>query len=151
RTVRTHTAACSDRKHVAGSLQRRRHRRSGRPLDAACRRPSGVEPRGGCRSAPSLASRRRPLDAMTPVLERVDRAFEIEPFRDYLALEAGNSANTVEAYARDIRRLGEFAVSKGIAGPAQIKRALLRDFVYLLKDLGLSAATIRRQISAIRT
>jgi len=88
---------------------------------------------------------------MTPVLERVDRAFEIEPFRDYLALEAGNSANTVEAYARDIRRLGEFAVSKGIAGPAQIKRALLRDFVYLLKDLGLSAATIRRQISAIRT
>jgi integrase/recombinase XerD len=28
---------------------------------------------------------------------------------------------------------------------------LLRDFVYLLKDLGLSAATIRRAVSAIRT
>jgi integrase/recombinase XerD len=88
---------------------------------------------------------------MTPVLERIDRAFEIESFRDYLALEAGNSVNTVEAYARDVRRLGEFATTKGIAGPQQITRTLLRDFVYLLKDLGLSPATIRRQISAIRT
>jgi integrase/recombinase XerD len=88
---------------------------------------------------------------MTPVLERIDRAFEIESFRDYLALEAGNSVNTVEAYARDVRRLGEFATSKGIPGPQRITRTLLRDFVYLLKDLGLSPATIRRQISAIRT
>jgi integrase/recombinase XerD len=88
---------------------------------------------------------------MTTVLEQIDRAFEIESFRDYLALEAGNSANTVEAYARDVRRLGEFATSKGVAKPAGVTRPLLRDFVYLLKDLGLSPATIRREVSAIRT
>ena len=88
---------------------------------------------------------------MTPVLERIDRVFEIESFRDHLALEAGNSANTVEAYARDIRRLAEFATSKGATEPAQITRTLLRDFVFLLKDLGLSPATIRREISAVRT
>jgi integrase/recombinase XerD len=47
--------------------------------------------------------------------------------------------------------LADFAVSRGIREPGRITRRLLRDFVYLLKDLGLSAATIRRQVSAIRT
>lgn len=81
----------------------------------------------------------------------IDRAFFIEGFRDYLSLEAGNSPNTVEAYARDIRRLGEFALSKRVAGPADLSRAQLRDYLFLLKDLGLAAASIRRAISAIRT
>jgi integrase/recombinase XerD len=89
---------------------------------------------------------------MTAALhERVDRAFWLESFRDFLALEAGHSANTVDAYLRDLRRLGEFALTRGIADPAGLSRSHLRDFVYLLKDLGLSAATIRREVSAIRT
>jgi integrase/recombinase XerD len=88
---------------------------------------------------------------VTPALEQIEREFALEPFRDHLSLEAGHSANTVAAYLRDLRRLGEFAASKGVHGPAQITRPLLRDFVYLLKDLGLSPATIRREVSAIRT
>jgi len=88
---------------------------------------------------------------MTATLGDIDRQFELEPFRDYLSLEAGHSVNTVDAYLRDLRRLGQFAVSKGVRRPAQITRAHLRDFVYLLKDLGLSPATIRREVSAIRT
>jgi integrase/recombinase XerD len=88
----------------------------------------------------------------SPLLrEDIDREFWLEGFRDYLALEAGHSANTVEAYLRDLRRLGEFAVSRKIRDPARVTRPLLRDFVFLLKDLGLSAATIRRTVSAIRT
>jgi integrase/recombinase XerD len=83
--------------------------------------------------------------------ERIDRGFRLETFRDYLALEAGNSENTVEAYLRDLRRLGEFALSKGVHGPDRLARSHLRDFVYLQKDLGLSAASIRRSTSAIRT
>ena len=82
---------------------------------------------------------------------RIDREFRLESFRDYLALEAGNSENTVESYLRDLRRLGEFALSKGVHGPEQLSRAHLRDFVYLQKDLGLSPASIRRSTSAIRT
>jgi integrase/recombinase XerD len=57
----------------------------------------------------------------------------------------------VDAYLRDLRRLGEFALARGVRDPDQVTRTLLRDFVFLLKDLGLSAATIRRSVSAIRT
>jgi integrase/recombinase XerD len=85
------------------------------------------------------------------VRDQVDRDFWIEGFRDFLALESGHSANTVEAYVRDLRRLGEFARSRGIRDPGRLSRPLLRDFVYLLKDLGLSSASIRRGVSAIRT
>ena len=82
---------------------------------------------------------------------RIDRDFFVEGFRDFLGLEAGHSPNTVEAYARDVRRLAEFALSKGVSSPAALSRALLRDHVFLLKDLGLSPSSIRRAISSIRT
>ena len=85
------------------------------------------------------------------VRAQIDRDFWLEGFRDFLALESGHSANTVESYLRDLRRLGEFATARGVRDPARLTRSLLRDFVYLLKDLGLSAASIRRGVSAIRT
>ena len=85
------------------------------------------------------------------VRDQIDRDFWLEGFRDFLSLEAGHSPNTVEAYLHDLRRMGEFALSRGVRDPGRVGRPLLRDFVYLLKDLGLSAATIRREVSAIRT
>jgi integrase/recombinase XerD len=88
----------------------------------------------------------------TPAVRaQIDRDFWLESFRDFLALESGHSANTVESYLRDLRRLGEFAVSRGVRDPSRLTRPLLREFVFLLKDLGLSSASIRRGISAIRT
>jgi integrase/recombinase XerD len=89
--------------------------------------------------------------SVTAVRLQVDRDFWLESFRDFLALESGHSANTVEAYLRDLRRLGEFATARGVRDPGRLTRALLREFVFLLKDLGLSAASIRRSVSAIRT
>ena len=83
--------------------------------------------------------------------DAVDRAFWLEAFRDHLSLEAGSSANTVEAYLRDLRRFGEFALGRGVKEPGAISRAHLRDFIFLLKDLGLSPATIRRAVSSLRT
>jgi integrase/recombinase XerD len=85
------------------------------------------------------------------VREEIGREFLLEGFRDFLSLEAGNSPNTVESYLRDLRRMGEFARTKGVRSPAALTRPLLRDFVFLMKDLGLSPATIRRSVSAIRT
>src|SRR5207302_1324732 len=94
-----------------------------------------------------------PLEALESqvTLNDRDRAFHVAQFRDYLALEAGNSANTVGNYLRDVARLIAHASTKGAGHPDAITAAQLREFVYDLKDLGLAPATIRRQISAIRT
>jgi len=86
-----------------------------------------------------------------PSSSPVARAFQLERFRDYLALEAGNSGNTVASYLRDITRLAEYATSHGAKSPEQLSAARLREFIYFLKDLGLATTTIGRQISAIRT
>lgn len=86
-----------------------------------------------------------------PPAEALARAFRLEQFRDHLALEAGNSPHTVENYLRDVRRLVDYAASKGARGPADVTAAQLREFIYFLKDLGLAATTIRRQVSALRT
>jgi len=95
--------------------------------------------------------RSTPPPAPSAAASSVARAFHLERFRDYLALEAGNSGNTVESYLRDITRLAGYATSKGVKVPEQLSAPQLRDFIYFLKDLGLAPTTIRRQISAIRT
>jgi len=90
------------------------------------------------------------VDRATP--PEVARAFHLERFHDYLTLEAGSSSHTVASYLRDVTRLAEYAASRGAGGgPDQLSAVQLREFIYFLKDLGLAATTIRRQISALRT
>ena len=79
------------------------------------------------------------------------RTWELEGFRDFLALEAGHSGNTVASYLRDVRRLARYAESAGRTDPAALTPAALREFVFALKDAGLAPASIRRAISSIRT
>ena len=83
--------------------------------------------------------------------EDIARAFQLERFQEYLALEDGASPRTLEAYGRDLARLAVWCTTKGVAAPAALTPALLRDFVYHLKDMGLSPASIRRSVSATRT
>lgn len=79
------------------------------------------------------------------------RAFQLEPFDDFLALERGNSERTREAYRRDVERLVAWSVDRSVARPADLTPAQLREFVYHLKDAGLSASSIRRNIAGLRT
>ena len=88
---------------------------------------------------------------MTSATAEAPQSFRLEQFRDYLALEAGNSRHTVDNYLRDVRRLAGYAAGQGARGPDQVTAVQLREFIYFLKDLGLAPATIRRQISALRT
>jgi integrase/recombinase XerD len=86
-----------------------------------------------------------------PAQAALDRDFWIEPFQDFLTLEAGHSQNTLAAYTRDVRRAARFVHDVGVGDPAEVTRDHLRDLVFALKDMGLSPASIRRQISALRT
>ena len=83
--------------------------------------------------------------------DRRGRKFLLPGFADYVALEQGLSPRTQEAYRRDLLRFAEYAEGKGASAPPDITARLLREYVYHLKDLGLSPASIRRNVSAIRT
>lgn len=85
-----------------------------------------------------------PVDpALTP--------FHVQVFEDALALEEGASPRTIEAYRRDVVRCAAFARAHGVTNANGLTPAVLREFVYHLKDLGLAGSSIRRNISALRT
>ena len=83
--------------------------------------------------------------------DTVARAFYVERFDDFLALEQGASVETSRAYKLDIARFVTYTNVKGAKSPADIGARTLREYVYHLKDLGLSPSSIRRNVSAVRT
>jgi integrase/recombinase XerD len=84
-------------------------------------------------------------------VEDVPRAFLLEQFADFLALERGSSPNTVAAYRRDLAHLFEFLLAHRVRSPEGVTSPLLRDFIFHLKDLELAATSIRRHVSAVRS
>jgi len=88
---------------------------------------------------------RNPLD------DAVARAFYVERFDDFLALEQGASVQTSKAYKLDIARFVTYASVKGAASPSEVGARALREYVYHLKDLGLAPASIRRNVSSVRS
>lgn len=78
-------------------------------------------------------------------------AYHLARFLDHLAVERGLSPRTLDAYGRDVRRLVDFLEGRGVRSPAQAGPGEIREFVYALKDRGLQASSIRRNLSAIRT
>ena len=83
--------------------------------------------------------------------EKALTPFHLRTFEDALALEEGASPRTIEAYRRDVIRCAAFARAHGVTDANGLTPAVLREFVYHLKDLGLAGASIRRNISALRT
>lgn len=83
--------------------------------------------------------------------DELSRAFHLEGFHDFLAVEKGASARTDEAYLRDLARFATFARLKGASAPSNVGARTLREYVYHLKDLGLAPSSIRRNVSAVRS
>jgi integrase/recombinase XerD len=81
----------------------------------------------------------------------LDRRFHLEGFIDHLRFERGLSERTLEAYLHDVRRMAAFVAARGWAGPAEVGSRDLRDLILSLKDLGLAASSISRNVSALRT
>jgi integrase/recombinase XerD len=90
-------------------------------------------------------------DDIQSLPDDVARDFRLEQFRDYLTLEQGVSPRTDEAYGRDVSRFAVYARVKGAATPVDVTARMLREYVYHLKDLGLAPASIRRNVSGVRT
>lgn len=89
--------------------------------------------------------------ALSGISDELSRAFYLERFHDFLAVEKGASPRTDEAYLRDLARFATFAHLKGAAAPSSVGPRTLREYVYHLKDLGLAPASIRRNVSAVRS
>jgi integrase/recombinase XerD len=72
----------------------------------------------------------------------------IQEFSDYLRIEKRNSPNTVSAYRRDL-----FRFSAELAGQKveSVTTADIRDFLISLKEQGLSAASVARNLSSIKS
>jgi integrase/recombinase XerD len=87
----------------------------------------------------------------TKLDDDIARAFYVERFDDFIALEQGASVQTSKAYKLDIARFVTYARAKGAASPTDIGAKSLREYVYHLKDLGLAPASIRRNVSAVRS
>ncbi len=87
----------------------------------------------------------------TKLDDAVARAFYIERFDDFIALEQGASVQTSKAYKLDVARFVTYARVRGAASPTDIGAKSLREYVYYLKDLGLAPASIRRNVSAVRS
>lgn len=83
--------------------------------------------------------------------DTVARSFFTERFDDFLALEQGASVETSRAYKLDIERFVVYENVKGAVSPGEVGSRSLREYIYHLKDLGLAPASIRRNISAVRT
>jgi len=83
--------------------------------------------------------------------DEIARAFQLERFEDHLSVEKGASPRTNEAYMRDVARFATFCRAKGADTPASASARILREYVYHLKDLGLSPSSIRRNVSAVRS
>ena len=84
-------------------------------------------------------------------VSQAERRFLLEPFTDFLSLEQGASPRTHEAYHRDLARFIAYALIRGAAAPPDVTAKILREYLYHLKDLGLAPASIRRNVSALRT
>ena len=73
----------------------------------------------------------------------------VERFLNYLTVEKGLAANTLEAYKRDILKFKAHLDNTGKLITC-FERSDLISFINILRDSGLQATTLARHISAIR-
>jgi integrase/recombinase XerD len=71
----------------------------------------------------------------------------LKRFLNYLAVEKGLAKNTLESYARDLRRYLLFMKTKG---PDEVAQADIAFFMAHLSSLGVSTPSAARSLSAIR-
>ena len=72
----------------------------------------------------------------------------IKQFQNYLRLERSLSANSVEAYVRDVQKLAQF--SEASVEPETVKEVHLHSFLEWVNELGMTPPTQARVLSGLK-
>ena len=75
----------------------------------------------------------------------------IEEFLNFLSVERGLAQNSIVSYGRDLRKFTSFLKKTGITFLDLVSRDHIDLFLYQLKNQGLSASSICRNLAALRT
>ncbi len=74
----------------------------------------------------------------------------IKRFIEYLETERGMTANTMDAYSRDVRQYSESLLDQGMNAFSEAGETTVITYLLYLQGQGKSPATIARQLSSIR-
>ncbi len=78
-------------------------------------------------------------------------ASSIKEYKNFLQLERGLSANSIEAYVHDIEKLQQYLEIKELTvNPTEITDRHIRDFLQYLGELGMTATSQARFLSGLK-
>jgi integrase/recombinase XerD len=75
----------------------------------------------------------------------------VQDFINYIKIERNLSGNTVDAYRNDLERYCQYLTDNEIKRPDQVTLQNIQDFINTLVDVGLSATSLARNFSSIRS
>lgn len=74
----------------------------------------------------------------------------LELYYDSLLFDKGLSRLTLESYGNDLKRYIGFLEQKGVVSPDDVKPEHIREFIVVLRDLGLIISSVIRNLSSIK-
>ncbi len=77
-----------------------------------------------------------------------DRALKL--YLNYLVVERALSPLTIDAYSRDLNRYITWATEQGISSVCDVTKSDIETYIGILGDMGLSAVSCERALSAIK-
>ena len=84
------------------------------------------------------------------IFELISMERFLKYFMNHLKVERGLSLNTVDAYCSDLCTLGDYLQDNGISSWDKVSRDDLLDFLDFRRRRGMEAATLARELAAIK-